>query len=160
MLIRLCRWAGWSVSLLFAYGINRFSHMWLKWEPMSLYQYHQKGKQYIGFLETESQTLSRTAWENSIWAALWQNQQSECAPSEDSDQSGHLPSLIRAFAVHMKKAWTLSYPLSASEYSDQTGQMPRLIWVFAGRTYHFVGFVMRRLICSSGVFSAGMDMGQ
>ena len=29
---------------------------------------------------------------------------------------------------------------------DQTGQMPRLIWVFAGRTYHFVGFVMRWLI--------------
>ena len=36
-----------------------------------------------------------------------------------------------------------------SEDSDQTGQMqmPRLIWVFAGCTYHFVGFVMRRLIC-------------
>ena len=27
--------------------------------------------------------------------------------------------------------------------TDQTGRMPRLIWVFAGRTYHFVGFVMR-----------------
>ena len=23
------------------------------------------------------------------WAAIWQNQQSECAPSEDSDQTGH-----------------------------------------------------------------------
>ena len=33
-----------------------------------------------------------------------------------------------------------------SEDSDQTGQMPRLICVFAGRTGHFVGFVMRRLI--------------
>ena len=31
-----------------------------------------------------------------------------------------------------------------SEDSGQTGRMPRL--VFAGRTYHFVGFVMRRLI--------------
>ena len=38
------------------------------------------------------------------------------------------------FAVRMKKAWVLSYPLSASEDSDQTGRMPRLIWVFAGRT--------------------------
>ena len=36
-----------------------------------------------------------------------------CAPSEDSDQPGHLPSLIRVFAVRMKKAWVLSYPLSA-----------------------------------------------
>ena len=34
-----------------------------------------------------------------------------------------------------------------SKDSDQTGQMPRLIWVFAGRTCHFVGFVMRRLKC-------------
>ena len=35
------------------------------------------------------------------------------AASEDSDQLGHAPSLIRVFAVHMKKAWVLSYPLSA-----------------------------------------------
>ena len=48
-----------------------------------------------------------------IWAATWQNQQNECAPSEDSDQPGHLPSLIRVFAVRMKKAWVLSNPLSA-----------------------------------------------
>ena len=45
--------------------------------------------------------------------AKWQNQRNECAPSEDSDQPGHPPSLIRVFAVHMKKAWVLSYPLSA-----------------------------------------------
>ena len=32
-----------------------------------------------------------------------------------------------------------------SKDSDQTGRMPRLIWVFAGRTCHFVGFVMRQL---------------
>ena len=35
-----------------------------------------------------------------------------CAASEDSDQPGHPPSLIRVFAVRMKKAWVLSYPLS------------------------------------------------
>ena len=33
-----------------------------------------------------------------------------------------------------------------SEDSDPTGRMSRLIWVFAGRTCHFVGFVMRRPI--------------
>ena len=38
-----------------------------------------------------------------------------CAPSEDSDQPGHMPSLFRVFAVHMKKAWVLSYPLSAQQ---------------------------------------------
>ena len=74
--------------------------------------------------------LERT--KNQIWATSWQTQQCGCAPSEDSAQPGHLPSLISVFAVRMKKAWVLSYPLSASEDSDQTGQMPRLIWVFAG----------------------------
>ena len=38
-----------------------------------------------------------------------------CAPSEDSDQPGHPPSLISAFAVRMTKAWVLSYPLSAQQ---------------------------------------------
>ena len=33
-----------------------------------------------------------------------------CAASEDSDQPGHPPSLIRVFAVRMMKALTLSYP--------------------------------------------------
>ena len=38
-----------------------------------------------------------------------------------------------------------SFLRADSEDSDQTGQMPRLIWVFAGRTFHFVGFVTRWL---------------
>ena len=38
-----------------------------------------------------------------------------------------------------------SFLRADSEDSDQTERMPRLIWVFAGRTCHFVGFVMRRL---------------
>ena len=59
------------------------------------------------------------------WAATWQNQQNECAPSEDSDQSEHPPSLIRVLAVHMKKAWVLSYPLIAQ-------RRLRLIWVSLG----------------------------
>ena len=53
------------------------------------------------------------------------------ASSEDSNQPGHPPSLIRVLAVRMKKAWVLSYPLSAQ---DETGRMPRLIWIFAGCT--------------------------
>ena len=34
------------------------------------------------------------------------------SPSEHSDQTGHLPSLIRVFAVRMKKHWALNYQLS------------------------------------------------
>ena len=37
------------------------------------------------------------------------------APSEDSEQPGHPPSLIRVFAVRIKKAGVLSYPLSAQQ---------------------------------------------
>ena len=34
--------------------------------------------------------------------------------------------------------------------TDQTGRLTRLIWGFAGRTGHFVGFVMRTFICNLG----------
>ena len=35
-----------------------------------------------------------------IWAMTWQNHQSGCAPSEDSDRLGHLPSLISLRCPH------------------------------------------------------------
>ena len=70
-----------------------------------------------------------------------------CAPSEDSDQPGHPPSLIRLFAVRMKKHWVLSYTLSAhrrlwTDCADaQTDHSLR--WAHT----HFVGFVMSWLNC-------------
>ena len=83
-------------------------------------------------------------------AATWQNQQNECAPSEDSDQPGHPPSLIRVFAVRSVGSLGPKFLHADSEDSDQTGRMqsdcapsedsdqprhpPSLIWVFAGRT--------------------------
>ena len=40
-------------------------------------------------------------WEiKTIWATTWQNQQSACAPSEDSDQPEHPPSLISHRCPH------------------------------------------------------------
>ena len=38
-----------------------------------------------------------------------------CVPSEDSDQPGHPTSLIRVFAVRLKKARIRSYPLSTQQ---------------------------------------------
>ena len=69
-----------------------------------------------------------------------------CAPSEDSDQPGHPPSLIRVFAVRSVGSKRHKLPSCESKDSDQTGRMARLVWVFVGRTCHFVGFVMRWLI--------------
>ena len=79
------------------------------------------------------------------WAATRQNQQSECATSEDSDQPGHPPILISVFAVSMKEAWVLSYPLSAqwrlwSNWEDAQADLS-LPWAHR----HLVGFVMSRL---------------
>ena len=81
-----------------------------------------------------------------IWTATWQTQQNECAPIEDSDQPGHPPSLIRDFAVRMKKAWVLCYPLSAqrrlwSDWADAQADLS-LRWARS----HFVCFVMLWLI--------------
>ena len=69
------------------------------------------------------------------------------APSEDSEQPGHLPSLIRVFAVRMKKAWVLSYSLSTQRrlWSDWVDAQADLSLRWAHD--HFVCFVMRRLIC-------------
>ena len=39
-----------------------------------------------------------------------------CAPSEDSDEPGHPPSLIRVFAVCMKKRWVLFIRFTASAF--------------------------------------------
>ena len=62
-----------------------------------------------------------------------------------TDLPGHLPSLISVFAVRMKKAWVLSYPLSAqrrhcSDWADAQADL-NLRWAHS----HFVGFVMSRL---------------
>ena len=58
------------------------------------------------------------------WATTWQNQQNECAPSEDSDQPGHPPSLIRIFATRMKKAWSLATHWAHSEDYIRLGGCP------------------------------------
>ena len=94
----------------------------------------------------EGSQLQILSNKSNVWAATWPNQQIDCAPSEDSDQPGHPPSLIRVFAVHMKKAWVLSYPLSAQRrlWSDLDAQADlSLRWAHT----HFVGFVMLRLNC-------------
>ena len=79
-------------------------------------------------------------------AASWQNQQNGiCAQrrlrsswaSAQSDQSS-----LSAW----RKLGSLANHWAHSEDSYQTGPISRLIWVIAGRTCHFVGFVVRRLI--------------
>ena len=100
---------------------------------------------YVGAVDSNTRFWPRMF----IWAATCQNHLSDCAPSKDSDQPGHLPNLIRVLPVRMKKAWVLSYPLSAQRrlWSDWTDAQADLSLRWAH--IHFVGFVMRRLICLS-----------
>ena len=72
-----------------------------------------------------------------IWASTRPNQQSDCAPSEESDQPGHPPS-PESWLCASWVAKDPSFLHADSEDSDQTGRMPRLIWVFAGRTLTFL----------------------
>ena len=59
------------------------------------------------------------------------------------------PSLIRVFTVRMKNPWVISYPLSAQQilWLDWADAQADLSFHWAHT--HFVGFVMRRLICWS-----------
>ena len=80
-----------------------------------------------------------------IWAASRQNQQNGMCTQRRLRSAWASPSLIRVFAVRMKKAWVLSYPLSAqrklwSDWADAQADL-RLCWVHS----HLVGFVMRGL---------------
>ena len=68
-----------------------------------------------------------------------------CAPRKNADQPVHPPSLIRVFAVRMKKHWVLSCPWSAlrrlwSDWADAQADLS-LRWAHS----HFLGFVMRQL---------------
>ena len=62
-----------------------------------------------------------------------------------TDQPGHPPSLIRVFDVRMKKAWVLSYQLSAERrlWSDWGDAQADLSLRLAHS--HFVGFIMSQL---------------
>ena len=77
------------------------------------------------------------------WAASWQNQQNDCAPSEDSDQPGHPPSLIRVFVRLMgsqgPKLSSCGQRRLWSDWADAQADLS-LCWVHT----HFVGFVMSR----------------
>ena len=68
-----------------------------------------------------------------------------CAPSEDSEQPGHLPSLIRVFAVHTKKTWVLSYPLSAQPRLIRLGWCP-------GWSESLLGAVILLVLSCSGAY--------
>ena len=78
--------------------------------------------------------------ENDIWATTWQNQQNECAQRRQISL-GICPVWSESSLCTQWVA-TCKDPGFLHADSKDSG----LIWVFAGRTCHFVGFVMRQRI--------------
>ena len=99
--IRPGGWPGWS-SLRWAHrSFCWFCHVWAYLRMIIVVPYRHADKNYL--FDT-----------NKIEPPHDKTNKMACAPSEDSDQPGHPPSLIRVFAVRMKElAGVLSYPLSA-----------------------------------------------
>ena len=80
--------------------------------------------------------ISKTIWARSTTKPTkWR------APSEDSDQPGHPPSLIRVFAVRMKKPWVFSFSFSVQRrlWSDRADVQADLSLRWAHRLFCFDG---------------------
>ena len=145
MLIRLRGCAVWSALLLFAYGMNRFSHdvAYLSLFAIIIMSHiDQKVLWKSIMLSLTTMSMGHVSFTHMKihWLPqdfLGKNPRSHDAFTQ-SDQS-----LLSAW----RKLGSLATHWVHSKDSDQTGWMPRLIWVFAGHTCHFVGFVTMRLIC-------------
>ena len=114
-LIRLGGCPGWSESSLGAHSFCWFCHVAASLILCSgsnsrINEEDFEISKHSSWIMMGFQTVK---WETTKWAVTWQNQQSECVPSVNSDQPWHPPSLIKVFAVCMKKPGVLSYPLSA-----------------------------------------------
>ena len=121
--------------------------------PLSVIKKKKKKKKPKG-TGTKHRPTDRTLMNNSPekneserWAATRQNQQKwPVRPAKAQ------------ISLSTRTVWSESSPCAQwvdkdpsclhadSEDSDPTRRMPRLIWIFVGRTYHFIGFVIRRLI--------------
>ena len=141
------RGAVWSGSTLFAIPSASFWH-YSKVEPHSS-NFRVITTNFLGvWIFRKFTVMSFTALVRMRkWATTRQNQQNSYAPSEDSDQPGHPPSLIRVFAVRMKEAWVLSYPLSAqrrlwSDWADLSLRWVHILLVLSCRSSNIFLFLL------------------
>ena len=86
-------------------------------------------------------------------------------PSKDSDQTGHPPSLIRVFAVRMKKHVNLNYRLSAQRRLIRLGECPGWSESLLGAQTIFLvlswsGWNFGDMFKSPGWISSSVDPGQ
>ena len=95
-----------------------------------------------------------------------------CAPSEDSDQPGHPPNLIRVFAVRVKKHWDFCYLLSAQWRLIRLGGCPGwsesslgahailLVLLWGGSKVSFLTLTILSQVSGSHVWANSVDLDQ
>ena len=139
-LIRLGGCPGWSESSLDAHAILLVLSWGGSFINSNFWQCNDKTNHGQRILVPFSGMYTK-------WACAWQNQQNDLraqwrlrsawAPAQSYQSSLSAWRKLWTSATH--RLWSAWHPL-------------RLIWVFAGRTGHFVGFVMLRLKCPIPVF--------
>ena len=141
-LIRLRRCAGWSAPLLFAYGINRFSH------DVAHINFDVNSSLYIFFILSCAKLWKDNADRKPNVSFIAMNLdilhlQLKMSRRTTKPTKWHVCS-AKTQSLHCMLNRQLSFFMRTA-VTDKTGWMPRLIWVFPGRTGHFVGIVMRWL---------------
>ena len=89
-----------------------------------------------------------------IWITSWQNQQKGCAPSKDSDQPGHPPSLIRVFTVRLMGSWGPKLSSCVQRRLCSAGRMPRILFFFFFFLFFFFFFLSAPPPLTDSIFFA------
>ena len=128
-------WFGWSSSLKLTrfWNLQKLFRVLSAWWVISSSFWSHKDVAKLFRFYMSRLTIKLTKW--------------HVRPAKTQISLGIRPVWSESSLFAWRKLGSLATHWSHSEDADQTGWMPRLIWVFAGRTDHFVGFVMRWLIC-------------
>ena len=136
----ICYFIAWYGINRFCHGVDQLNSLLAKLLHQIIYQVL---KSELFFLVSFCFKVSGFLTSQYFWATSWQNHQN-CICAQRRLRSAW--AVWSVFAVRMKKAWVLSYPVSAqrrllSDWADAQADL-NLCWVHS----HFVGFVMRWLI--------------
>ena len=109
------------------------------WVLIHITTHSDDSKDWSDWLDTQADLSLRWAHRSFVWFfhTSAQNKFAEYEPPHDKTNKMTMRPAKTQISLGTRPVWS---------ESSLPGRMPRLIWVFAGRTCHFVGFGMRRLI--------------
>ena len=126
--------AGWLQGLWWGF-ISRNYVVWPTFLLMNVFT-ALKGSHFWFLLHQVNYAYANSLQCHTQWFLKW-FQYENWAPSKDSDQPGHPPSLIRVSTVRLKQNWVLSYTLSAQRrlWSDWVGALADLSLRWAQKSF-------------------------